>query len=149
MCLEGPGGVGNRDLCHQASWDIQQPPRAHPLEEALESWVGQKVLSKAQEGPGVCNAAKRRWDGEKGNKVRQGQHSDHHKVSETGWDTLCGQAPGKGRVALLCPSSSGGQLWSSSFCQGRARGLEVLSHHLHPISVGFVLWEAPTQPCSP
>lgn len=51
--------------------------------------------------------------------------------------------------ALLCPSSSGGQLWSSSFCQGRARGLEVLSHHLHPISVGFVPWEAPTQPCSP
>lgn len=76
MWSEEPRVVGNRDLCPQASWDIQQPPLAHHLEEALESWMGQKMLSKAQEGPGVSNAqrsikrinpTKRRWDrGKKG-----------------------------------------------------------------------------------
>lgn len=34
---------------------------------------------------------------------------------------VCGQPPGKGCMALLCPSGSGGQLWSFSFCQGRAQ----------------------------
>lgn len=58
--LRGPQGWENRDLCHQAGWDIQQPPLAHHLEEALETWIGQKMLSKTQEGAGVCNADKRR-----------------------------------------------------------------------------------------
>lgn len=47
-------------MCHQAGWDIQQPLLAHHLEEALETWIGQKMLSKTQEGAGVCNADKRR-----------------------------------------------------------------------------------------
>lgn len=38
----------------------------------MESWTGQKTLSKARGAPGVWNAAKRRWDkGKKG--IKQGR----------------------------------------------------------------------------
>lgn len=74
------------------------------IQLSLESWVGQKRLSKAQECVMQLKGGEIRG---KGNKARQGQHSDQHKASETRWDASCGQPPGKGCVALLCPSSSG------------------------------------------
>lgn len=48
--LRGPEGWENRDLCHQASWDIQQPPLAHHLQEALESWTGTENAEQGSRG---------------------------------------------------------------------------------------------------
>lgn len=57
-----------------------------------------------------------------------------------------------GCVALLCPSSSEGWLWSSSFCQGRAQpgaGAKKCCNNICiPSRWGCVLWEDPIQPCS-